>query len=260
MPDRRNWDSSAPLVIAHRGASMYAPENTLAAFELAIEMGADAIELDTMLTADGIPIVIHDHSLDRTTDGIGSVSSKTVAELKLLDAGSAFDIRFAGERIPTLEEVFSAVGKKIMINVELKNYVSPFDRLPEIVADLVREKCLTDRILLSSFNPIALLKAKRASSEIRRAALIGTGPKFVSGFIKTFTDYYALHQEVSLVSKGNIITQHAAGHKVNVWTVNEESVMMELLSMGVDGLITDAPDIAKKVIETRDREITTDGS
>ena len=125
MPDRRNWDSSAPLVIAHRGASMYAPENTLAAFELAIEMGADAIELDTMLTADGIPIVIHDHSLDRTTDGIGSVSSKTVAELKLLDAGSAFDIRFAGERIPTLEEVFSAVGKKIMINVELKNYVSP---------------------------------------------------------------------------------------------------------------------------------------
>jgi len=260
MPEKRDWDSSAPLVIAHRGASMYAPENTIAAFNLAIEMGADAIELDAMLTADGTPIVIHDHSLGRTTNGSGSVSSKTVAEIKLLDAGSAFDARFAGEKIPTLKEVFSAVGMKIMINVELKNYASPFDRLPETVVELVREKGLSDRVLLSSFNPIALTKAQRASAEIRRAALIGGGPKFVRSFIEAFTNYSTLHPEVSLVDQAIIIKHHTAGHKVNVWTVNEESEMMRLLSMGVDGLITDAPDIAKKVIENRTRGTTIDGN
>ncbi len=250
MPDKCNWDSSAPLVIAHRGASMYAPENTIAAFDLAVEMGADAVELDTMLTADGIPIVIHDHSLGRTTNASGSVSSTTVAEIKLLDAGSVFDDRFTGEKIPTLEEVFSAVGKKILINVELKNYASPFDRLPEAVVDLVREKGLTDRVLLSSFNPIALIKAQRASPEIRRAALIGAGPKFVRVLLEAFTKYSAIHPEVSLVNQEFVIKYHTAGQKVNVWTVNEESEMMKLLSIGVDGLITAVPDIAKKVIES----------
>ena len=258
MPDKRNWDSSAPLVIAHRGASLYAPENTIAAFELAVEMGADAIELDTMLTADGTPIVIHDHSLIRTTDGRGSVSSKTIAEIKILNAGSAFDAKYYGEKIPTLEEVFSAVGKSILINVELKNYASPFDRLPDIVVDLVKEKDLSDQVLLSSFNPIALIKSKKASPDVRRAALIGGGPKFVRSFIEVFTDYSALHLEVSLVNQEIVNKHHADGFKVNVWTVNEVAEMIELISMGVDGLITDVPDIALKVIEKRTRGTTTD--
>jgi glycerophosphoryl diester phosphodiesterase len=260
MPDMRNWDSSAPLVIAHRGASAYAPENTIAAFELAIQMGADAIELDTKLTEDGIPIVIHDQSLERTTNGSGSVSAKTVADIKLLDAGSKYNARFAGEKIPILEEVFSAVGKKILINVELTNYASPFDRLPEIVVDLVREAGLSERVILSSFNPVALIKAKKASDKIRRAALAGSGPKIVHGIIEVFTDYFALHPEVSLVNQGMVNRHHDAGHKVNVWTVNEESMMMKLLSMGVDGLFTDTPDTAKKVIEIWSRgEATNDG-
>ncbi|MBE9479756.1 MAG: glycerophosphodiester phosphodiesterase [Chloroflexi bacterium] len=260
MPDIRSWDSSAPLVIAHRGASKYAPENTITAFELAVEMGADAIELDAMLTADGTPIVIHDQSLERTTNGSGSVASKSIAEIMLLDAGSRFDARFAEEKIPTLEEVFSAVGNKILINVELKNYASPFDRLPEIVVALVKKKGLSDCVLLSSFNPIALIKARRASEEIRRAALTGGGPKILHGVIEAFTDYFALHPEVSLINQGMIDKHHNAGYKVNAWTVNEESEMMKLLSMGVDGLITDKPDIAKKVIELMTRqEMTNDG-
>jgi len=260
MPEKRDWESSAPLVIAHRGASMYAPENTIAAFELAVEMGADAIELDTMLSADGVPVVIHDQSLERTTNGSGSVASKAVAEIKQLDAGSMFEAKFAGEKIPTLEEVFSAVGQEILINVELKNYASTFDRLPEIVVDLVIKKGLSNRVLLSSFNPIALIKAKKASDKIRRAALIGGGPKIVRGIIEWFTDYFALHPEVSLVNQGMVDKHHNAGHKVNVWTINEESVMMKLLFMGVDGLITDKPDTAKYVIERWSRgEATSDG-
>ena len=260
MPDKRNWDSSAPLVIAHRGASLYAPENTIAAFELAVEMGADAIELDTMLTADGTPIVIHDHSLKRTTDGSGSVSSKTIAEIKRLDAGSGFDVKYSGEKIPTLEEVFSAVGKNVLINVELKNYASPFDGLPETVVDIVRKKDLSHRVLLSSFNPIALIKAKKASPEIRRAAVIGGGPKFVRSFIEAFTEYSALHLEVSLVNQEIVNKHHADGFKVNVWTINEEAEMIELISIGVDGLFTDVPDFALKVIEKRTRGTTTDGN
>ncbi len=254
MPENRNWESSAPLVIAHRGASMYAPENTIAAFDLAVEMGADAVELDTMLTADGTPIVIHDQSLERTTNGSGSVASKSIEEIQLLDAGSTFDARFVGEKVPTLEEVFAAVGTKILINVELKNYASPFDRLPETVVALVMKKGLSDRVLLSSFNPIALIKAQRASEEIRRAALIGGGPKIVRGVIEVITNYFALHPEVSLVNQGMIDKHHSAGNKVNAWTVNEESVMMKLLSMGVDGLITDTPDVAIKVIELTVRQ------
>ena len=253
MASKLHWNSSAPLVIAHRGASLYAPENTITAFELAVKMGADAIELDTMLTADGIPIVIHDHSLRRTTDGSGDVSSKTVDEIKLLDAGSAYNVKYTGEKIPTLEEVFSTVGKNILINVELKNYATPFDRLPETVVDIMREMDLSDQILLSSFNPIALIKAKKASPEVRRAALIGGGPKFIRSFIETFTDYSSLHLEVSLVNQDIINKHHAAGHKVNVWTVNEEAKMIELICMGVDGLITDVPDIALKVIEKNNR-------
>ena len=254
MPDKRNWDSSAPLVIAHRGASMYAPENTIAAFDLAVKMGADAIELDTMLTVDGTAIVIHDQSLERTTNGNGNVSSKTVDEIKLLDAGSIFDTKFSGEKIPTLEEVFSDVGMKIMINVELKNYASPFDSLPETVVDLTRKKGLSERVLLSSFNPIALIKAHRAGPEIRRAAIIGGGHKFVRILIQALTNYSALHPEVSLVNQEIVIKHHVAGHQVNVWTVNEETEMIKLLAMGVDGLITDAPDIAKKAIERISRE------
>lgn len=256
MPEARNWESLAPLVIAHRGASMYAPENTFAAFDLAIQMGADAIELDTRLAADGTPVVIHDHTLERTTDGCGRISSKRIEEIKLLDAGSFFDKRFAGERIPTVEEVFSAVGQKILINVELNNYASPFDRLPEIIVDLVRKEGLSDRVLFSSFNPMALRRAQRAGPEIRRAALFGRGPKGVRLIFEAFTAYSSVHPEVSLVNQETVDKHHGAGQKVNVWTVNDESVMMKLLSMGVDGLITDAPDIAQKVIEHRTRETT----
>jgi glycerophosphoryl diester phosphodiesterase len=125
------------------------------------------------------------------------------------------------------------------------------DHLPETVIDLVVKKGLADRVLLSSFNPIALIKAQRAYENIRRAALTGGGPKIIRGVIEVFTNYFALHPEVSLVNQEMVVKHHAAGNRVNVWTVNEESVMMKLLSMGVDGLITDKPDIAKKVIGLR---------
>src|SRR6266545_5505015 len=111
-----------PVIFAHRGACAHAPENTMASFELALAHGADAIELDVKLSSDGYVVVHHDDTVDRTTDGTGRIKNLTLAELKKLDAGSFLSEKFKGEKIPTLEEVFEAVGKRTFINVELTNY------------------------------------------------------------------------------------------------------------------------------------------
>ena len=120
---------SRPLIYAHRGASALAPENTLAAFLLAQRLGADGIELDVMLTADNQLIVIHDDTVDRTTNGHGKVAEMPLAALRDLDAGSYFGEAYRGEKLPTLAEVYEALGGKLRINVELKNYAHPLDAL-----------------------------------------------------------------------------------------------------------------------------------
>jgi glycerophosphoryl diester phosphodiesterase len=122
-----------PLILAHRGASRIAPENTLVAFCLALEQGADGLELDVQLSRDGVPVVFHDSELSRTTDGRGRISEKTLAELRTLDAGKWFDPRFAGERIPTLEEVFEAFGDRALYNIELKAFGVQDDGLVQAV-------------------------------------------------------------------------------------------------------------------------------
>lgn len=141
-----------PLIIAHRGASALAPENTLAAFALALKQGADGIELDVMLTRDKELAVIHDASVDRTTNGNGLVAEMTLADLRKLDAGSKFSPDFAGEPIPTLRQVLELTGSRILVNIELKNYAHPLDALTECVIRLVQELGLSQSVLLSSFN------------------------------------------------------------------------------------------------------------
>ena len=148
-------------MIAHRGASLIAPENTLLAFRLAAELGADAIELDVKLTADGHAVIHHDRTLDRTTDGSGPLSAKTLEELQRLDAGSHLDLKFSGESIPTLRQVFHEIGDRLLMNIELTNYARPFNGLPEVVSRMIFEFDLMGRVLISSFNPIALIKMRR---------------------------------------------------------------------------------------------------
>lgn len=152
-----------PLIIAHRGASAFAPENTMAAFRLAKELGAEGIELDVMLSADQKLVVHHDNSVNRTTDGKGKVAEMTWDELKDLDAGSKFGEEFSGEPLPLLEQVFEELGRKLLINVELKNYASPRDRLTEMVVDLVKRMELEESVLLSSFNAKNLFKSLQSS-------------------------------------------------------------------------------------------------
>ena len=186
-----------PTLFAHRGSSMVAPENTLAAFELAVRQGADAIELDAKLSKDGAVMVIHDQTVERTTGAKGRVRQLTLAELRELDAGSFFDASFKGEKIPTLDEVFEAVGKKTYINVELTNYASPTDSLPEKVAEMVLAHGLVGRVFFSSFNPLALIRARGRLPLVPGGLLCIAGQPgaWARGWAGRMAGYQALHPE-----------------------------------------------------------------
>ncbi|OIO87914.1 MAG: hypothetical protein AUK02_04485 [Anaerolineae bacterium CG2_30_58_95] len=241
---------SSPMIFAHRGASIHAPENTLAAFELAANLGADAVELDTKLTVDGHVIVFHDHTVDRTTNGSGEVAKLPFAALRDLDAGVRFSEKFRGEKIPTLDEVFEAVGKKIFINVELKNYATPLDALVPNVVELVKKHGLEKRILFSSFFPHTLARAARLLPETPRGLLTMRG--WMGWLGRTFgfrnNVYQALHPLLIDANAGLVNRVHAAGKRVHVWTVNAETDLKRMFSYGVDAIITDDPALALRLL------------
>jgi glycerophosphoryl diester phosphodiesterase len=241
---------STPRVYAHRGASFYAPENTLAAFELAARQGAPAIELDAMLTLDQAVVVIHDSTVDRTTNGQGKVSEIPLAELKKLDAGSFFDFAFRGEPIPTLDEVFEAVGGRVYINIELKNYAAPLDPLPARAAEVVRRHRQERGVLFSSFNPLALRRIRRLLPEcpIGLLALPGSAGAWARSWMGRLLPYQALHPEVSDATPELIQAAHRRGQRVNVWTVDQEAQIQQLIRQGADGIITNDPPLALRAL------------
>ena len=239
----------SPLILAHRGASAYAPENTLAAFELAIQQGADGFELDAKLTADGQVVVIHDPTVDRTTGAHGYVKDMSLAELRSLDAGAFFSEKFASERIPTLEEVFDTLGKRTFINVELTNYSTPRDHLVETVCMLVRKFGIQKQILFSSFFAGNLAKARSYLPEVPTGLLamggiLGAWPR---SFGFAFGNYDALHPNVKDTTHQQVQRVHRLKKRIHVWTVNAEDDMRRLFGWGVDAIITDNPQLAVKV-------------
>jgi len=241
---------SPPVIFAHRGASAHAPENTLASFELALSQGADAIELDAKLSVDGQVVVIHDPTVDRTTNGHGRVAQLTLSELRSLDAGSFFSGKYRGEKIPLLEEVFEAVGRRMFINVELTNYAAPHDQLVENVCELVKKHGLEKRIIFSSFLASNLKHAGRLLPEVPRAllALDGWLGGWSRSFGFTFGDYAALHPYLTDVTKQQIIRVHRLKRRIHVWTVNKVEDMLRLNGWGVDGFFTDDPQLALRAV------------
>lgn len=241
-----------PAIIAHRGSSAHAPENTMAAFELAVRQGADAIELDVKLSADGYVMVIHDQTVDRTTPHKGRVRDLTLAELQRLDAGSYFDYAFRKERIPTLDEVFAGLGHQIMINVELTNYASPLDDLPKRVAELVRFYEVSRQVFFSSFNPIALLRIRRYIPDAPVAILAMPGKNGAwarSGLVSHWLGCQALHPERTDVTPALVDRAHRRNQRVHVYTVNQAEEMRRLLDLGADGIFTDDPVLARQVMK-----------
>jgi glycerophosphoryl diester phosphodiesterase len=242
-------DLPIPIIVAHRGDEAYAPENTLSAFKQAIEKGADAVEFDVKLTADGQVIVLHDQTVDRTTNGTGNAAKLPLAALRDLDAGVQFPGQFHGERIPTLDEVFETVGERIYMNVELKNYSTPFDMLVPKVTQIVKNHGMQERVLFSSFFAHNLQKARLLLPEVSRGLL--TIPGVMGFWGRTFGwhgDYAALHPHVRDVNIDLVNRIHTAGKRVNAWTVTTEADIRRMIYLGVDGIITNDAALALRLL------------
>jgi glycerophosphoryl diester phosphodiesterase len=236
-------------IIAHRGASLYAPENTLPAFELAIQESADAVELDVKLSLDQAVVVIHDQTVDRTTNGAGRVDKLPLADLLQLDAGTSFGEAYRGAHIPTLEEVFEIVGQQILINIELTNYATPTDQLAVQVAELVRKSAMENRVLFSSFNPLTLLRISRLLPGVPRGLLAvkGAGGAWARSWLGSLIPHQALHPDKGDTTGRLIAKAHKRSRRVYTYTVNKQDEMRTLFRMGIDGIFTDDPQLAREI-------------
>lgn len=231
-----------PLVIGHRGAKAYAPMNTLPAFELAADQGAHGIELDVHRSADGHPVILHDFTVDGTTNGSGDVRSLTLAQLKALDAGSYFAEAFRGVQVPTLDEVFEAVGRRLFINVEIKSESEETDGVEQVVADCIKRHDMLRRVLVSSFNPLALQRFRAILPDVPIGYLVM--PDYMTQYaaVMASTAYEAYHPYHEMLDAQMVADEHAAGRRLNTWTVNDPARAVALAAMGVDGIVTDNPD------------------
>ncbi len=229
------------LAIAHRGASGILPENTLPAFLKALELGAQAIEFDVQLTRDEVPVVIHDETLERTTDGTGRVHDADLAELARLDAGSWFAANCAGTRIPTLDQALAALAGRALLNIELKPDVR-VEVLVERVLALVRQHSMLHAAVFSSFEPVALELLRRKAPEARIGVLAASGalePALEAAHVLRAEN---LHPHKSLVDAELIALARRKALRVWVWTVNLPERMAALAALGVDGIFSDHPD------------------
>ncbi len=232
-----------PLVIAHRGASADAPENTIAAFELALEQGADGIEIDVHLSKDDHPVVIHDFTLERTTDSAGPVRERTVRELKRLDGGGWRGRLFRGQRIQTLEEVLERFRDRTRFWIELKGGSDLYSGIEERVVSLIEIYEVLDRALVQSFDPGALRRIRALNREVKLGALVAQPPLPPVGSFPAEAD--AVCPGVNLLNEGTAQELNAAGVGCYVWTVNEPAQMDRLVKWGVSGIITDRPGLLK---------------
>jgi glycerophosphoryl diester phosphodiesterase len=234
-----------PLVIAHRGASAYAPENTLAACELAVQMGADMIELDVQRTSDGELVVFHDDTTERWDGKKRLASTCSLAELLTLDIG--------GERVATLPEIFELTRRTgIALNVELKQ--------PDIVAptvQMIHEFGIAKKVIISSFYEAALAELFRSAPHIERGYLMGTDTYRLDVRARELWPFLALkrveahawHPYFGLPAMEQIIPLvRKAGYAVNVWTVDDPEVMGHMLTLGATGIITNKPDVARMML------------
>lgn len=233
------------LITAHRGASATAPENTMAAFALAIEQGADFIELDVQETRDGRVAVVHDQDLLRSGGPATKVWDATLAELQTTDLSIGFDARYAGQTVPPLSEVFELAQGRISVNVELK-YYGHDDRLEARVIDLIEKHDMQDHVVVMSLHAAGIAKVRKQRPDWTVGLLAA---KTLGDLSRADVDFLAVHH--ALATPGFIRAAHRRGQQVHVWTVNDPTLMSSLISRGVDVLITDDPGLARRVLAER---------
>ncbi len=248
------WKGRFPvMVIAHRGFSGAAPENTLSAFRKAIEIGSDMIELDIQQSKDGNIVVIHDETLEKTTNGKGKVVDHTLQELKKLDAGSKFRAEFSGERIPTLREVLGLARGRVLVNIEIKNPSHgryPITELAEKALKEVKKAGMMDRVIFSSFNPFSLEYIEKTEPRARVAFLYHRSwsslPELTGG-----REYRVLNLRNIHLTREKVERIRKEGIKLNVYTVNSKAELEQFVKWEVDGIITNYPDRLIKILKAK---------
>jgi glycerophosphoryl diester phosphodiesterase len=240
----RRPDFNRPLIFAHRGASKAAPENTLPAFEAAIRLAADGVELDVQYSSDGALVIFHNDTLEKTSNGTGRVTAHTLAELRALDAGSWFAPSFAGTRIPTLDEALDLMKDKLLVNVELKVLGALRSELGADAVKTIRQHGMADQVVISSFNPFALRQTKAAGPEIECALLLAHDlPGWMRwGVTRRHSRAEGLHPDFDMVDETYMARARKLGLPVRVWTVDDEAEMRRLIALGVDAIVTNVPD------------------
>jgi glycerophosphoryl diester phosphodiesterase len=251
---------STPLVVAHRGASSAYPENTLESFQGAIEAGADVIETDVRLSADGVPVIVHDQDLSRTTDGTGLVHELTVAELKRLDASAG---RGPKAEIPTLREVLELVSGRAGINLEIKNipgevaFDSPKEATVRAALDDVERTSFSGSVLVSSFNWITIERSRELAPDIPTGFLTiaAIAPAAALVYARDAGHQYVLPSVTALVPAGEAFVgeAHDAGLRVGTWTVDDPDEARTLFEWGVDAVATNDPEALLTLRTSMDR-------
>ena len=229
------------LIYAHRGASAQYPENTMLAFEKAVEMGAAGIETDVHLSRDGQLVLCHDETIDGTTDRSGWIARLTYDELLRADAGVRRGAQFAGQRIPLLRDLLKLARESgIALNLELKNYVLDYPDLERLVIEEIRKYLRPERVLLSSFRHLSLVRAKQMASETPTGLLYGCDLYRPAEYAAA-CGANALHPDYTMLSAETMREAKRAGLQVNVWTVDDPADMLRMRDMGVDVLMTNRP-------------------
>ena len=233
-------------VFAHRGYSGKYPENTMLAFREAEKVGTDGIELDVQLSRDGQIVIIHDETLNRTTNGKGYVKDYTLAELKALDASVIKGTEFSPQRIPTLEEYCDWVkGTGLVTNVELKSSIVYYPELEEKTAEMIKAFGLEDRMIFSSFNHLSIVRMKQLLPQCPVGALVENNDLQFAGYYCHKYGFEFYHPDCHLLTKANVDNCKEYGIGINTWTVNDLGIFETMAEWGVEGVIGNFPKVPK---------------
>jgi glycerophosphoryl diester phosphodiesterase len=241
-------------VIGHRGAPAYAPDNTLPGFDLAFQMGADGIELDVVLTADGVPVVFHpEMDSQHPTHGYKTLKGLTLAQVKQIDVGGWFGDgkRFRGEKIPTLAEVFELVNKRGIVNVEIKDWTLANNGIEEKIVAVLESAGMQNQVILSSFSPIRLQRVMKIAPRYPRGLIYSATlpPPITRAWFRSIAKPHALHPHYSIVTREYVAWARAKGYAINTWHTMEPDEIRRQIALGVDSIMSNAPDVLRKVVD-----------
>lgn len=248
-----------PKVISHRGANIYAPQNTLEAFTRSVAIGVDGFETDVHLTKDDVPVICHNYTIDETSNGVGKISDMTLEQLKSYDFGSYFSPKFKGVKIPTLDEFLSLVETTdiSVLNIELKSPEQPNTSIVKQTIELTKKHNLFDRLIISSFDPKLLVEVKTIDESCKTGFLYSLNQKttYKNKLITKPLEFSksigvdAIHPLFLCVNEKYVYDAHEAGFMVNPWTVNSVKAIEKMIKCQVDGIITNFPDVTNGIIE-----------